>query len=78
MKTQDATTDFSAEAAQEQFERIVTEYRHTALWFLNDDIAVSLQNPVADRILDTLANTAPRSTWITIRKLKKWRSLRFR
>lgn len=65
--------EISTQTARAEFKKIIDEYRHSALWFFNDERDITLEHPVAGRVLDAIAQKAPRSTWITVRKLKKWR-----
>lgn len=69
---------FSLQTAQKEFENLVKKFRDQALWFMNDNIILDIANSQAETILDHIAQKAPRSTWLTIRKLKRWRSLNFR
>jgi hypothetical protein len=79
MKSQQETSvELAYETAQEQFRRLLAEYRHNALWFMKGDVTVDITDSDADRILDLIACKASRTNWLTIRKLKEWRSLNFK
>lgn len=71
-------TTFTSSLARQEFESLVAEYRDTALWYLKPGVHIDLSDPMADTILDRMAEKAPRSRWLAIRKLKKWRSQHFR
>lgn len=71
-------TEFTVDSAQELFYPLLADYRTSALWFLRPDQVVSRENPLANRVIDELAIKAPRSSWVKVRKLKKWRSLHFK
>jgi hypothetical protein len=70
--------DFSIESAQREFCRLVDEHRHRALWFLKPDLHIDITSTNANSILDHIAEKAPRSTWLFIRRLKRWRSQNFK
>jgi agmatine/peptidylarginine deiminase len=79
MNSQLATSvELTYETAQEKFRQLLAQYRHNALWFLKSDVNVDITDSHADRILDLIACKASRSNWLTIRKLKEWRSLNFK
>ncbi len=64
----------TAQEAQQEFAALVQSQRDTALWFLRDDVSVSITQPEAATILESIARVASRSTWLQIRRLKAWRS----
>jgi hypothetical protein len=68
--------DMTPEQAQLAFSELIQSQRGKALWFLRDGLSISIQQPEADAILESMARVADRSTWLQIRRLKAWRSTR--
>ena len=66
---------FSLMTAQRTYATLIENLRFRALWFLKPNISVDITKPYAETILNHIAKQAPRSEWLMIRKLKKWRSL---
>ena len=64
---------YSHDSANRELELLMQHYRDTALWFMKPNVCVDISDMAADAILDKIAEKSPRSTWYTIRKLKKWR-----
>jgi hypothetical protein len=65
--------DESLEQAQRLFDELVRDQRATALWFIRDDLDVSIAHPQAESILESIARVADRHTWLMVRKLRTWR-----
>ena len=68
--------DMTLEQAQQAFAELIQSQRENALWFLRDGSSISIQQPEADAILESMVRVADRSTWLEIRRLKAWRSTR--
>jgi hypothetical protein len=66
---------FSLMTAQQTYATLIENLRFRALWFMKPNISVDITKPYAETILNHLAKQAPRSEWLLVRKLKKWRSL---
>jgi hypothetical protein len=74
MSTTTNDRELSPEQAQQVFQELVDQYRTKALWFLKPTLSVDIMDPHAGRILDSIAQRSDRAAWLTVRKLKKWRS----
>ncbi len=72
-----STMDMTPEQAQQAFSELIQSRREHALWFLRDGVFISIEQPEADTILESMARVADRSTWFKIRRLKAWRSTRY-
>jgi hypothetical protein len=66
----DEMTEHEAEAA---FAELVRDQRSSALWFMRRDVAVSIAQPEAARVLESMERVADRASWLVIRRLKLWR-----
>jgi predicted Zn-dependent protease len=71
-----STVNMTPEQAQQAFSELIQSQRKNALWFLREASSISIAQPEADTILESMARVADRSTWLKIRKLKAWRSTR--
>jgi hypothetical protein len=71
-----STVNMTPEQAEQAFSELIQSQRETALWFLREGSSVSIHQPEADTILESMARVADRSTWLKIRRLRAWRSTR--
>jgi hypothetical protein len=71
-----STLNMTPEQAQQAFSELIQSQRENALWFLREGSSISIHQPEADAILESMARVADRSTWLKIRRLKVWRSTR--
>jgi len=69
--------NLTLEEAQQIFRHLVEKNRSRCLWFTNPLISVDITRKNADRILNQIARKAPRSSWLEVRKLKRWRLQNF-
>jgi hypothetical protein len=74
-QTENDGSFFSLKTAQQAYLTLLENLRFRALWFMKPNISIDITNPYAETILNHIAEQAPRSEWLLIRKLKKWRSL---
>ena len=77
-ETKDDGSGFSLKTAQQAYGTLIENLRFRALWFMKPNISIDITNPCAETILNHIAEQAPRSAWLLVRKLKKWRSLNIR
>jgi len=61
--------------AERAFAELLHSQRNRALWFLREGVSVSIEQPEAASLLESLARIADRTTWLKIRRLRLWRSL---
>jgi len=66
-------TKLTTESAQLELNKLIAENMTRALWFDKQKVSVDICAPEAQLVLDQIAVHAPRSTWMVVRKLKKWR-----
>lgn len=66
----DELTEPEAEAV---FAELVRDQSGSALWFMRKDVAVSIVQPEAARVLESMERVADRASWLVIRRLKLWR-----
>lgn len=71
-RREDASEDIGA--AQQEFRALIENCRSRSLWFMKSDLPIDIMGPYADAMLDHIAQQSPRSDWLTVRKLRRWRS----
>lgn len=62
------------QAAQEEFRQLVESSRARALWFMKQDAPADITGPLAQTMLDSIAQKANRVDWVKCRRLKQWLS----
>ena len=71
-----STADITLQQAELAFAELVRSQRDKGLWFLKGDLSISVADPEAAGLLESMARVADRATWLKIRRLKLWRSTR--
>jgi hypothetical protein len=68
-------SDMTTLEAEQVFAELLQNQQARALWFMREAVSVSIEQPEAASLLESMARVADRGTWLKIRKLKQWRSV---